>query len=63
MKLDIVPIERQRQLSIQPRESMLRDVGPCGGFSAMYEAMCDYYQQNYLEEVEWVSTDKGFTPI
>ena len=30
-----------------------KDVGPCGGFSAQYLCMCDYYSMPFREEVAW----------
>ena len=30
-----------------------KQVGPCGGFSAQYLCMCDYYGLPFREEVAW----------
>ncbi|XP_071823456.1 uncharacterized protein [Apostichopus japonicus] len=31
----------------------LPDAGPCGGFSQMYQFMCDFHGQPFMEEVAW----------
>ena len=28
--------------------------GPCGGYTTMYQCMCDYHAMPFREEVEWV---------
>ncbi|GAB6032597.1 hypothetical protein CHUAL_011487 [Chamberlinius hualienensis] len=33
--------------------SLKKDVGPCGGFSKQYAAMCDYHGLPFREEVAW----------
>ena len=37
-------------------------VGPCGGFSTQYAAMCDYHGLPYREEVAWVSYSTVLVP-
>ncbi len=41
----------QALLSWTPPDAKL--VGPCGGFSAQYACMCDYYSLPFREEVAW----------
>ena len=54
IKVDISPVERQQRLMERVKQLSMQDAGPCGGFSRMYAAMCDYYSLPYLEEVAWV---------
>ena len=35
------------------RQPEPKDVGPCGGFSAQYASVCDYFQVTFREEVAW----------
>ena len=30
-----------------------KELGPCGGFSAQYGAVCDYFSHPFREEVSW----------
>ena len=35
------------------RQPDQKDVGPCGGFSSQYAAVCDFFQVTFREEVAW----------
>ena len=32
-----------------------KETGPCGGFTLMYDCMCEYHELPYRDEVAWVS--------
>ena len=51
-KLDVTPADRIRHI-IDWKPPDPKDVGPCGGFSAQYLCMCDYYGLPFREEVAW----------
>ena len=33
-----------------------KETGPCGGFTLMYDCMCEYHELPYRDEVAWVCT-------
>ena len=33
-----------------------KETGPCGGFTLMYDCMCEYHELPYRDEVAWVGT-------
>ena len=51
-KLEVTPADRIRHI-IDWTPPDPKDVGPCGGFSAQYLCMCDYYSMPFREEVAW----------
>ncbi|GFN95855.1 leucine-rich repeat-containing protein 16a, partial [Plakobranchus ocellatus] len=53
VKIDVQPPERLKVMNdlIQSIES--KAVGPCGGYTKMYQCMCDYHGSPLREEVEW----------
>lgn len=51
-KLDVTPGDRIRHI-VEWKPPDPKDVGPCGGFSAQYLCMCDYYSLPFREEVAW----------
>jgi hypothetical protein len=53
-KIDIVPASRLDGMYASLKELENKDVGPCGGFSTMYNFMCDYHNLIQREEVTWV---------
>lgn len=47
------PADRLQRLQTHLDCFSLPDLGPCGGFSQMYQFMCDLHNQSYMEEVAW----------
>lgn len=47
-KVDVIPPERVKKHHVDEKS-----VGPCGGFTAQYSCMCDYYNLPFREEVSW----------
>lgn len=51
-KLEVTPADRVKHI-VEYKPPDLKEVGPCGGFSAQYLCMCDYYNLPFREEVAW----------
>lgn len=51
-QIDLHPQERTTFFSDELRPTG-PNIGPCGGFSAQYRCMCDFYSVAYREEVAW----------
>ena len=51
-KLEVTPADRIRHM-VDWKPPDPKQVGPCGGFSAQYLCMCDYYGLPFREEVAW----------
>ncbi len=53
-KVDVQPADRPvREELLQRKAPDPKLVGPCGGFSAQYACLCDYYSLPFREEVAW----------
>ncbi len=51
-KLDVTPADRIKHI-VEWKPPDPKEIGPCGGFSAQYFCMCDYYSLPFREEVAW----------
>ncbi|NWI27801.1 CARL2 protein, partial [Sula dactylatra] len=45
--------ERIRQITDSLEEMLQSSLGPCGGFSETYAALCDYNRFAFREEIQW----------
>ena len=52
-KVDIQPSDRRVLEHAVWKTPDSKLVGPCGGFSAQYSCLCDYYALPFREEVAW----------
>ncbi|XP_051925777.1 F-actin-uncapping protein LRRC16A-like isoform X2 [Hippocampus zosterae] len=52
-KFDVAPCERRAALQAVWEQQDPADLGPCGGFSDQYRAVCDSLNLAYREEVQW----------
>lgn len=50
--VEALPPERVRHF-VEWKPPDTKEVGPCGGFSSQYLAMCDFYALPFREEVAW----------
>ena len=50
-KIDLSSSAIQDAIKWKPPDP--KDLGPCGGFSAQYASVCDYYSLPFREEVAW----------
>ncbi|KAH9494586.1 F-actin-uncapping protein LRRC16A [Bulinus truncatus] len=53
LKVDLQPVERLKTLTDNIRTMHKKDSGSCGGFTEMYQCMCDYHSQPLRDEVVW----------
>ncbi|XP_064641786.1 F-actin-uncapping protein LRRC16A-like isoform X4 [Lineus longissimus] len=51
--IDVAPASRLDAMYTSLKELELKDIGPCGGFTSMYNFMCDYHSLMQREEVTW----------
>ncbi|GFS23360.1 leucine-rich repeat-containing protein 16A [Elysia marginata] len=52
-KVDVQPSERLKVMHDLIRTLDSKTPGPCGGYTTMYQCMCDYHGMPLREEVEW----------
>jgi hypothetical protein len=55
-RIDIAPESRLEEMQQHVTPLRERPLGACGGFSAVYKAMCDYHGLAFMEEVAWVGS-------
>ncbi|XP_035826873.1 F-actin-uncapping protein LRRC16A [Aplysia californica] len=53
IKLDVQPSDRLKTMYDMIHNLESKDPGPCGGFTAMYNCMCDYHNLPIRDEVSW----------
>ncbi|RUS81388.1 hypothetical protein EGW08_010826 [Elysia chlorotica] len=52
-QIDVQPVERLRVMNDLIKAMEGKTPGPCGGYTTMYQCMCDYHAMPFREEVEW----------
>ena len=55
-KIDVQPSDRLRMMHDMVNSIEQKETGPCGGFTLMYDCMCEYHELPYRDEVAWVGT-------
>lgn len=55
LKIDVQPMERLETMNRLIKGLEKKEIGPCGGFTTMYQCMCDFHGLPFREEVAWVS--------
>ena len=54
-KIDVQPSERLRVMHDMVNSIEHKETGPCGGFTLMYDCMCEFHELPFRDEVSWVS--------
>ncbi|KAK3754087.1 hypothetical protein RRG08_024163 [Elysia crispata] len=52
-QVDVHPVERLKVMNDLIKAMESKTPGPCGGYTTMYQCMCDYHAMPFREEVEW----------
>ncbi|XP_059156102.1 F-actin-uncapping protein LRRC16A-like isoform X2 [Physella acuta] len=53
LKIDVQPVERLETMNRLIKGLENKEIGPCGGFTTMYQCMCDFHGLPFREEVAW----------
>ncbi|CAG5130852.1 unnamed protein product, partial [Candidula unifasciata] len=53
VKIDVQPGERLKTMTDMIKSAETKELAPCGGFTMMYQCMCDYYSLPFRDEVAW----------
>ncbi|BFZ13041.1 hypothetical protein BsWGS_16081 [Bradybaena similaris] len=53
VKIDVQPGDRLKTMNDMIKSAESKEQAPCGGFTMMYQCMCDYHGLPFRDEVAW----------
>lgn len=60
VKIDVQPGDRLKTMNDMIKSAESKEQAPCGGFTMMYQCMCDYHGLPFRDEVAWVSKGSSY---